>query len=94
MVRVRIPQIASLETAIKIYYNKLELTNRDIGCLFPSISRSTIVKLKKNVLEYMEKNGISCYGTYSVNTKAAYHVWGIGIEELEERYHRLKILNM
>ena len=48
MVNVRTPQIADLETAIRIYYEKLELQNDDVKELFPAVKgRATITKLKR-----------------------------------------------
>ncbi len=93
-VRVRIPKIADLKTAIQIYWSMQELDNADIKELFPSASRSTIIKLKQKVKDYMAKEDIPVYGAYSVNTKAAYHVWGLDINDLETRLNKLKKLDL
>lgn len=94
MVRVHIPSIADLKTAIRIYYTKLELNCTDIRELFPSASKSTVTKLKNKARERMVEDGVLTYGTYSVNTKAAYKAWGLDIADIEKRYERLKKFDM
>ena len=94
MVRVNIPQIAGLATAIRIYYNKIELGNADIKKLFPTASQSTILKLKNKAREKMAEDEVLTYGTYSVNTKSAYSAWGLDITDIERRYEKLKKLEM
>lgn len=86
---VRIPQIADLATAIRLYYSRLELMNPDIKLLFPGISASTVAKLKKKAHEVMDEQKIPSYNALAVNTKAAYEAWGLPIKDLEERYQRL-----
>lgn len=44
---VRIPQITSIDTAVRLYYNKTELTNDDIVELFGKHGKSKIASLKK-----------------------------------------------
>lgn len=94
MVRVHIPQIADLATAIRIYYSRLELNNTDIKELFPTACPGTILKLKRKAQELMTENGVLTYGTYSVNTKTAYVAWGLDITDIEKRYEKLKKLEM
>lgn len=94
MTRVRIPAIADLATAIRLYYSKLELSNADIRELFPETGKSTILKLKKKAQEYMTEKGTLAYGGYSVNTRDAYSAWGLDIADIEKRYEKLKKLEM
>ncbi len=92
-VRVRIPQLKSIETAIRLYYERLELTNSDIRELFGNISSQTIVKLKKKVREVIAEEDIMPWNSRRVNTEAAYKVWGLDIADLERRYKKLMALN-
>lgn len=39
---VRVPQITSLETAIRLYYERIELSNSDIRELFGKLAPATI----------------------------------------------------
>lgn len=94
MVRVNIPQIADLATAIRIYYSKLELDTLDIKTLFPTACEGTILKLKKKARELMAQNEVPVYGTYSVNTRTAYSAWGLDIIDLEKRLEKLKKFDM
>lgn len=94
MVRVHIPSIADLKTAIRIYYTKIELDCADIHELFPSASKSTVTKLKNKARELMTEKGVLTYGTYSVNTKTAFKAWGLDISDIEKRYEKLKKLDM
>ena len=43
---VRVPQITSLETAIRLYYERIELSNSDIRELFGKLAPATIKSLK------------------------------------------------
>lgn len=85
---VNTPQIASVETAVRLYYEKPFLFNTDIHELFPSISPATVVRLKKRVRE-CNKNTVE-YNSKSVRTTVAYETWGLDIEDLEKRLMKLK----
>ena len=87
-----IPPITDIKTALKIYYNNSELGNKDIIELFGNRSTATIVRLKKIVKNEMLKNNILTYGMYKVNTAVAYKVWGIDVDDLENRMKKLKEL--
>lgn len=88
---VRIPQIASIETAIRIYYERIELKNADIMELFGmNLSRGKIVKMKEAAKEIMDEENILSYDATAVNTDAAYRAWGLNIDDLERRLKKLK----
>lgn len=45
--KVRIPQISSIENALKLYYSKSSLSNSDVKMLFnDKLSSATIARLK------------------------------------------------
>lgn len=86
---VRIPQITSIETAIRLYYERIELTNSDIRELFGKISSATVTKLKKAARQVMQDNDTPIWNAQCVNTEDAYHAWGLDITSLERRYKKL-----
>lgn len=89
---VRIPQITSIDTAIRLYYEKPELTNKDIEALFGKLGKSTVAKLKNKGREQMVKDNVKVWNAQRVNTAAAYKAWGLDIDDLEHRHKKLKQL--
>ena len=94
MANVRVPQPVSLEVAIKLYYEKSELNNKDISTLFGNVSSASIARLKKRVRQQMAEDAVPVWNALCVNTKTAYKVWGLDINELEERFNKLKKLGL
>lgn len=91
---VRIPQITDLKKAIEIYYKWIEIGNQQIMNLFGKMSRARLVRLKKLAQAKMIEGDIPCWNANCVNTKAAYAAWGLDINDLEDRYKKLKKLNL
>lgn len=91
---VRIPPLVSLETALKLYYEKVELCNRDILELFGDLSTATVSRLKSKAREQMAADGVPSWSGFGVNTESAYRSWGIDINNIEARYNKLKELNL
>ena len=92
MTRVRIPQITDMRAAIQLYYERIELNNADIATLFGKHSSSTVAKLKDLARDYMVQHFVQAWNPLCVNTKAAYAAWGLDIDDLENRYMKLKEL--
>jgi len=92
--RVHIPKIVSIETAIRLYLENIELGNAELRQLFGKKSTTIYSKLKKQVREYMTENNIKVYSEDRVQTEAAYKVWGIDIEKLERNYAKLRKYEM
>lgn len=92
--RVRIPQITSIETAIRLYYERIELDNDDIRELFGKLGSATIARLKNVVRERMRENSTPIWNVQRVNTEDAYAAWGLDIASLERRYKKLCSMNM
>lgn len=90
-VHVRIPNPTSLEAAVRIYYEYIQIGNREIMELF-GVSDATALKLKKLAKEQMDAEGILPWNALQVETKAAYRAWGLDIADLEKRYNKLKKL--
>lgn len=91
---VRIPQLKNIETAIKVYYSRIELSNSDIKELFGNLSSATIAKLKKSAKEKMIEENIPAYDISRVRTDSAFRAWGLEIKDLEKRLEKLKKLNL
>lgn len=91
--RVRVPQVRDIETALRLYYERLELSNKDIKELF-GVAPSTISRLKALVREAQEREGVQCWNATHVNTEAAYKAWGLDIQKMERNYKRLQSLRL
>lgn len=91
---VRIPTISSLQTAIKLYYERIELTNKDITELFGDLSSATISRMKQKAREQMAIDGVQSWTGYGVSTESAYRAWNLNIVDLEKRYSKLKELHL
>lgn len=89
MVRVRIPSVQDVRTAIRLYYEKVELRNADIIELF-GCSKSTALKLKERAREEMSEQDMEAWDARAVNTECAFTAWGIEIADLERRYSKLR----
>lgn len=88
---VRVPQITSLETAIRLYYERIELSNSDIRELFGKLAPATIKSLKNKALAIMTERNTPVWNAQRVNTEIAYEAWGLNIADLERRFKKLKI---
>lgn len=89
---VRVPQIIDLKTAVELYYTRSELSNKDIERLFGHLSSATISRLKGKARQKMVEDNVPCWNARLVNTQVAYKTWGLAIEDLEQRYEKLKKL--
>lgn len=88
-INVRIPQVTSIEMAIRLYYERTELSNAEIKALFGA-GNNTVCKLKRKARELMIERDTPVWNAQRVNTEVAYEAWGLDIKDLE---HRLKKLN-
>lgn len=91
-IRVRVPQLRSIEDAVWLYYEKSELLNADIKELFGIHSSATIAKLKNLVREKMVEKNVPVWNSQNINTTTAYEVWGLDISDLEQRLKKLREL--
>jgi len=92
--KINIPQISSIENAIRIYYQYPELGNKQITELFGDISHTTVAKIKKYVRDEMFQKEIFSFGANTVNTEIAYQVFGLDISDLEKRLMKLQQLGL
>lgn len=91
-INVRIPQLVSIETAIRLYYSRIELSNSDIRELFGRLGNTTVVKLKKKAREVMQQNNRPVWNARCVNTLDAFTAWGLDIADLERRHKKIQSL--
>lgn len=83
----------NIEKAVQLYFAKAELTNADIISLF-GCGQTKAVKLKKAVKEEMAKRGLKSWLPHSIKTTVAYEVWGMDINDLQERLKNLRRLKL
>ena len=93
-ISVRIPQVTSLETAIRLYYERTELSNTDIRELFGNLGHSTVTRLKQKARELMQERGTPVWNAQRVNTEVAFEAWGLDIKRFEYCLKKLKGLNL
>lgn len=91
-IHVRIPQPQSLETAIRIFYEKTEIGSAEIRELFGIRSSATTAKLKRLARAQMAEDSVPVWNAQKVNTKSAFVAWGLDISDLETRFKKLKQL--
>ena len=89
---MRTRAITNIDTALRIYYEKDELDNKDICELFGGLSESKAISMKKEVLKEMAARGIPRFRKHTVNTDVAYELWGINVERLEK--NRAKLIKL
>jgi hypothetical protein len=82
------------EVAMKLYYGTTELNNTNIKELFGGICSESIVKLKKKVKRVMIERGVQTWQPNNINTKIAFEVWNLDVEEMEKNYNKLKKLGL
>lgn len=93
-IRVRVPQVADVDTAIRLYYSKTEIGNADIRQLFGNLGQARISKLKQLVISKMRERDTVRYNALCVNTEVAYDVWGINIDRLTAGRKKLQQLGL
>ena len=91
---LNIPNITSIENALKVYYENAEIGNNEIEFLFDVRSSATISRLKKIVKAEMIRKNVPSFNAYKINTAVAYEVWGIDINDLENRMKKIKELSI
>ena len=90
---VKRPNIKDIDAAVRLYYEKFELSGADIQAIFGAKSTATVSKLKKIVRDEMIKAGRLPYDPHNVPTDIAFSAWGLDISDLERRRAKLLKLN-
>ena len=91
---MNIPQITSINAALKIYYTHSEIGNKEMIALFGQRSSATICRLKRVVKDEMNRQGVLSYGANKVNTTIAFRVWGLDISDLEKHKKKMEELGL
>ena len=86
---IKRPNVRNIDAAVRLYYEKFELSGADIQVIFGAKSSSTVSKLKKIVREEMVKVGRLPYDPHNVPTDIAFAAWGLDIADLERRRAKL-----
>lgn len=86
---IRRPNIRDIDAAVRLYYEKFELSSKDIRAIFDAKSTATVSRLKNIVREEMSKTGRLPWDSHNVPTDIAYRVWGLEIGDLERRRAKL-----
>lgn len=86
---VRCPNIKNIDAAVRLYYEKFELSSKDIRLIFDTKSTATESKLKNMVRMEMSKAERKPWDEHCVPTDLAYKVWGLDITDLERRRAKL-----
>lgn len=89
---INIPPIASVESALEVYYRFPQLGNKEIRQIFGPLSSAKICQLKDVAREKMTERGEIRYNNRLVGADSAYQAWGIDIADLERRLARLRRL--
>lgn len=92
--RIRVPQIVDVETAIRIYYERTELSTEDIKELFGGMGYVRLTNLKSAAREEMRKRNTLSWNANHVNTEVAFEAWGLNIADLEARLVKLTRLKL
>lgn len=82
-------QVKDIGNAIRIFYERFELSSKDIKELFGVTGSKTVSRLKNQALDVMQERNIEPWSSGCVNTECAYQAWGIDIVQLERRYAKL-----
>lgn len=86
----------NLEAALRLYYERLELSCDDIRQIFGPMSSATMARKKKQAREQMieDKTESAIWDARNVNTVSAFKAWGLDPVELERRLTKLRRLGL
>lgn len=84
----------NLETALRLYYERLELSCDDIRAIFGEISASTVTRFKRRARAQMAEDDSTVWDARNVNTASAFKAWGLDPAELEKRLTKLRRLGL
>lgn len=88
---LRVPQLTSIEAAVRIFYEHNSIGNKEIRELFGCCTAKA-VDLKKPVLAAMLERGMILRGNGAVSVEVAYEIWGLDIQNLEKKLMKAKKL--
>lgn len=80
-----------IETALRLYYSQPEIGSREIKELF-DVKETVAQRMKNEVKRVMANRNIKAFLPYSINTRVAFEVWKIDVEDYEKRLKKLREL--
>lgn len=86
--------VINLEAALRLYYERLELSCEDIRTIFGPMSSSTMARLKNKARKQMAADKSQIWNAKNVNTVSAFTAWGLDPDELERRLIKLRRLKL
>lgn len=90
--RNRIPQVRDIRTAVRIYYERLDLTTKDICELF-GCQATKANALKKQAIRAQKEADVMLRNAHMCDTEQAYITWGLDISVMEAKMKKLDKLN-
>lgn len=84
----------NLEAALRLYYERLELSCDDIRDIFGDMCPSTVTRLKNKARKQMVEDNSQVWNARNVNTASAFKAWGLDPAELEKRLTKLRKLGL
>ena len=85
--------IKDLKDCLRIYYTYPEIGIKEIKELF-GVGDTKACRLKEPVRKKQIEENIMVLDKNSVNTEAAFKVWGIDIDDIERRVKKLEKLGL
>lgn len=82
----------NIEAAVRLYYERFELSSNDIKEIFGDMSAVTCTRYKRKAWEQMAEDQTTTWSARNVNTQSAFTAWGLDIAELEKRLNKLRKL--
>lgn len=93
MQRIWTRPVQNVSVALKIYYSTYYIGNSEIKAIF-GVGDNTAIRLKKQVQAAEIERNIVQAVPFKVNTKLAFEVWGIDVQELEHNRKKLQDLGL
>ncbi len=93
MAKISIKDLNSLKNCLRIYYTYPEIGSAEIKELF-DVGDTTATRLKKSVRKKQIEKNVMVLDRHCVNTEVAFEVWGIDIEDIENRVKKLEKLGL
>ena len=88
---LRVPQIRSPETAIRVFYTQPQLGKKDAMAIF-GCSESTWYRLKRAALALMRERNVPQWNDRMVSTATAFEAWGVDVPKIEKGLERVRRL--
>lgn len=92
-IQFRRKPVKNIEAALRAYYEKEAIGNKDIAEIFGNMSSSTVAEMKKAVRAVELERGVPIFQSRYVHTETAFEVWKIDIKTLETKYKKALSLN-